>query len=272
MVPLNGASARFPAGLCSAPPSSVFISITIAHARNGRISFWIAPVTRASCSSTYTFTSLRIRIPADKFPARSKNRCAARFCGHLASRGRPYSRRCRGLPVRCCARCDARNISRSPLFGSSPAPRDPLPSRESSRPAATDSLHELDRAIPRLPHDLENFRVSIRNTIAQIAHPGDVVIDAPGPLRFSPNIEQQQIARANRSGAVRLGLVVRVAVVRLDGGDGRLGGYQAIRPKSVQHPLLQFKFGDRLALAHGRRRLLERTRVIRSIDLRPASR
>src|SRR5437588_10270658 len=46
-----------------------------------------------------------------------------------------------------------------------------------------------DRMVARLAHMQENAFVLLRNFCAQIAHPGDVVIDAAGTLHFSPNIE-----------------------------------------------------------------------------------
>ncbi len=118
-------------------------------------------------------------------------------------------------------------------------------------------LHEIDGAVPGTLDDSENFRVGAWNAFAEIADPGDVVIHAARLREFRPHVEQQQITGANRARRVRFWLVVRVTVVRLHRGDGRLGRNQTVRVKFGEHPLLQLEFGDRLALAHETGRTLK---------------
>src|SRR5207245_11396020 len=74
-------------------------------------------------------------------------------------------------------------------------------------------LNEANSGVARGLHNGKDFGVLLRHRATQEANPGDVVIDAAGRLRLAPDVEQEQVALANRRRAVRFGLIVRVAAV-----------------------------------------------------------
>ena len=71
-------------------------------------------------------------------------------------------------------------------------------------------LNQIHSGIAGFAHYSENLRVFLRHLRAQIADPGDVVIDAPRRLLLAPNIEQQQVAFLDRGGGFARGTVVRI--------------------------------------------------------------
>jgi len=90
----------------------------------------------------------------------------------------------------------------------------------------------------------ENALVLVRNLRAQIANPGDVVIDAAGARELSPDVEQQQIACANGRRLRGRRLIMRIAAVGADGNDGWLVRGDRVGAEFLQDPLLQIVFGQ----------------------------
>ncbi len=60
-------------------------------------------------------------------------------------------------------------------------------------------LHEVDGRVARLCDNREHPRVFGGNRVAGERDPGEVGIDTVGPCLFGPQIEQDEIAAANRT-------------------------------------------------------------------------
>ena len=67
-----------------------------------------------------------------------------------------------------------------------------------------------DGGIARIPRRLEDLLLARRGRAADDAGPGDVVVDAGGRVNAAPDINEDEVALADRGGALGGGLVVRV--------------------------------------------------------------
>src|ERR1700722_15344884 len=74
--------------------------------------------------------------------------------------------------------------------------------------------HESDGLVTRPRNDVKNPGILFGHLLAQVAHPGNVVVDAAGLLQLAPHVEQQKISSTNECGSFPARLVVRVACVR----------------------------------------------------------
>src|SRR5205807_2090928 len=118
-------------------------------------------------------------------------------------------------------------------------------------------LNEANSGVARGLHNGKYSGVLLRHRATQEANPGDVVIDAAGRLRLAPDVEQEQVALANRRRAVRFGLIVRVAAVWSDRDHGSVLHHNGMCAKLFEDPLLQIVFAQRDLIAHLPRRMSE---------------
>src|SRR5882762_5140265 len=126
--------------------------------------------------------------------------------------------------------------------------------------------HKIDSRIAGFAHDPENVGILFRHLGAQISRPSNIVVDAVRGQRFSPNVEQQQIACAHRRGPSFFRFVMRITGVRPDRDDWQRIGRHAAGAKLSHDPLLQVVFREVLPRAYTARRLGKR-RLRDAVDL-----
>src|SRR6201993_2557059 len=96
--------------------------------------------------------------------------------------------------------------------------------------------HGLDAGVSCVANDLKNFALLVRWRLANVSSPRNVVVDSPRRIFLAPDIEQDEIALADRGRAFGVGFVVRIAAVRVDGDHGRVIGDEILALKTLEGP------------------------------------
>ena len=110
-----------------------------------------------------------------------------------------------------------------------------------------------------------------RDRGADEADAGQVAVDGAGLVELGPEVDQDEVALADRGVVVGPGLVMRVAAVRADGDDRRRIGRQAVLLEVVEDRRLHLGLADAAAVARAVGDQAPGPRIARAgVDLRLA--
>ncbi len=93
---------------------------------------------------------------------------------------------------------------------------------------------------------------------AAIAGPGDVVVDGGRPIELGPHVDQHGVTLVNLAAAFRLGFIMRIRHVGIDGDDGTVIGDQAGLFEAGANETVHVPLRDGLAGSESGRDLLKR--------------
>src|SRR5262249_32629060 len=105
-----------------------------------------------------------------------------------------------------------------------------------------------DRRVAGAGHDLKDRLVLFGNAIADEADAGQVAVDASGLVELGPEVDQDEIAAADRRVGFGVGLVVRIAAVGGGCGDRAVVGGQPVTVEVVDDGGLDRAFADGAAV------------------------
>src|SRR5882762_10265824 len=108
--------------------------------------------------------------------------------------------------------------------------------------------HRLDAHIASVTDDLKDLPLFVRRGLADEGGPGNIVVHRAGRIFLRPNVQQDEIPLAYRSGAFGTRFIVRVAAVAIYGHDWRGVGDEVLAAESFHEPLLDGVLG-RTAMA-----------------------
>src|SRR5882762_3147884 len=100
--------------------------------------------------------------------------------------------------------------------------------------------YDLHAGVARVANDAKNLTHAVRRCLAHKAGPGYVVINCARSIFLRPNIEQNEVALANRRGAPRLRFVMRITAVSVHRHDRWIIRHQILAAKRFHEPLLNF--------------------------------
>ena len=103
-------------------------------------------------------------------------------------------------------------------------------------------FEEFEIRLDGFLQDLESLGVHLWDFLSDIAHPGDVGIDAFRVVHFRPHIDKDQIAFSDWGGDFFAWAVMRVACVLADRDDSRVVIDHAFFVESIADEFLDFVF------------------------------
>ena len=113
-------------------------------------------------------------------------------------------------------------------------------------------MHQLPGGVAGAGHDAEDLLAGWSvGEAAQTPHPGDVGVDAAGRLLLGPEVDQQEVALADRRGVSGARLVVGIGAVGVDAHDRVRLGPQAGLLEGVQDEALDGVLVDLVAAPQG---------------------
>src|SRR6266581_5111372 len=125
------------------------------------------------------------------------------------------------------------------------APRGAIHFPSGNAASGSDRLqYELHAGIARVANNRKNLTHAVRRCLAHKAGPGDVVIHCARSIFLRPNIEQNEVALANRGGALCVRFVMRITAVSVHRYDRWIIGHQILAAKRFHEPLLNFALGS----------------------------
>src|SRR5438094_47720 len=104
--------------------------------------------------------------------------------------------------------------------------------------------HPGDGGVAGPGHDLKDLLVTRRHVLADEARPGQVTVDGARPIEFAPQIDEHEIALADRRVGVRSRSIVRIGAVRADADNRRVIADQAMLLEVIENALLHLGFAD----------------------------
>ena len=94
-------------------------------------------------------------------------------------------------------------------------------------------------------HDVEDLRVLVGDVVADKRSPRQIAVDGSRLIDLGPEIDEHEIALANRAFGPLSRLVVRIAAMRADGADRRMIHDEAVLFEVLHDPALHVEFVHR---------------------------
>ena len=117
--------------------------------------------------------------------------------------------------------------------------------------------NRLHPCIARVAHNFEHLTHPTGRRASYKTHPGDVVVDRARGVLLAPNVQQNQIALADRHRAAGLRLIMRIAGIGIDRHNRRIIRQNIFAAECFHEPLLNFML-FRAAIAHALADLFKR--------------